>query len=93
MGAKASGPGSWVIEKKLDGSPEFGKKYKKVLTELANYVGGAANGGNVAAYQFLIHYTALIFQSGYEVLKETLGDVKKSKDLTDFIKKVGVGKN
>jgi len=93
MGAKASGPGSWVIEKKLDGSPEFEKKYKKVLTELSKYVGAAVNTGDVAAYQFFIHYTALIFQSGYEVLKETLGDVEKSKDLTDFIKKVVIGKN
>jgi len=92
MGAKACGTASWVIEDKLKGSPEFEKKYKEVLMELTKFVGAACNTADVEAFQFLIHYTALIFQSGYEVLKESLDDINKSKDFKDFLKKAGIGK-
>jgi len=54
MGAKASGPASWVIETKLDGSTEFEKKYREVLIELSKFVGAACNTADVEAFQFLI---------------------------------------
>lgn len=91
MVAKANGPASWVIEDKLKGSSEYERKYREVLIELSKFVGAACNTGDIEAFQFLIHYTSLIFQGGYEVLKDSFEEVKKI-TFQDFMKKVGTNK-
>jgi hypothetical protein len=93
MGAKQNGPISWNLETIEDiEAPEFEKKYKAVLTELSKFIGAACNTGDIEAFQFLIHYTTLIFQGGYEVLKESFDD-KKTKNFEQFLKKMNISKN
>jgi hypothetical protein len=90
--AFVAGSASWILDQneEIESSPEFEKKYEDVLTELSKFVGAACNTGDIEAYQFLIHYTHLIFKGGYEVLKEVYGEVEKSKDFQDFLNKVGI---
>ena len=90
MGAKTAGQAFWVIEDNLEKSSGKETRYKAILTELAKYIGEASNSGDIDAYKFLLHYTQLIFQCGFEVLKETLGEVEKSKDFETFTKKMGI---
>lgn len=91
--AYSNGPATWNLEPVEDiESKEFEKKYKAVLTELSKFVGAACNCGDVEAFQFLIHYTAIIFEAGYEVLKESF-DEKKAKTFQEFLKKMNIPKN
>ena len=93
MPASVNGPIRWNFDNEPEiEQPEFEKKYRDVLTELAKFVGAACNTGDIEAFQFLIHYTTLIFQGGYEVLKESLDD-KKSKTFKEFCQKMGIYKN
>ena len=93
MSAKVCGPVSWNLDldPKIE-QPEFEKKYGEVLTELAKFVGAACNVQDYEAFSFLMHYVTLIFQGGYQVLKETL-DEKKSKTFQEFLKKMNISKN
>jgi len=92
MPAKQNGPAGWIIEKKLKGSSQFERKYREVLTELSKFVGAACNTGDIEAFQFLIHYTTMIFEGGFEVLKESFEEDKKT-TFEDFKKRMGMGKN
>jgi hypothetical protein len=93
MGAKQAGPISWNLETIEDiDAPEFENKYGDCLEELSKHVGEVANAGNIDAFQFLIHYTEMIMQSGFKLLKEVVDD-QKSKTFEDFCKKVGITKN
>ena len=86
MAAKVNGKATWIID---EPSNELEKKYKGILTELAQTVGACVNSGDIEAYQFLLNHAALIFQGDFEVLKETVEGVK-SKTFNDFLKKVGL---
>jgi hypothetical protein len=86
--AFVNGPVSWNLDTCEDiESPEFERKYRAVLTELAKFVGAACNTGDIEAFQFLMHYTTMIFNGGYKVLKECF-DEKKLKTFEEFIKEV-----
>ena len=93
MPAEVNGPIGWNLDSDSEiEAPEYAKKYSEVLTELSKFVGAAANTGDIEAYRFLVHYTTLIMQSGFELLKEVIDD-KKSKNLQEFMKKIGILKN
>ena len=71
--AFVNGPISWNLDICEDiESTEFEQKYKEVLTELAKFVGAACNTGDIEAFQFLIHYTHMIFKGGYEIIRVKL---------------------
>ena len=91
MSKKTNDNLTWHLSNEVESS-EYQKKYGKCLKELSKFVGACANTGDCAAYEFLIIYTTLIFQSGFEALKEVMGE-KKSKNLQDFMKKVVILNN
>ena len=95
MSAKVNGPISWNFDSDNDFNPnaEYEKKYAAVLTELAKYTGAACNCGDAKAFEFILDHAALIFQAGFEVLKESVGEVKKSKNLKEFMKKMSISNN
>ena len=95
MGAKLDGPISWNFDSDNDFNPnaEFEKRYKNILTELAQIIGDCCNSGNIKEFEFILDHTAIIFQAGFEVLKESVGEVKKSKNLKEFLKKMSISNN